>query len=168
MDPETPFARQLAEIAPGSSSMPSLHAGNAFAFAVALTLCLPAALRLQRLPFWLGHPVRWLAARSYALYLMHLTILVDIAERSIASSPYDDPMTAVQAVDRIHDGMRQLSFRHLPAARHGDAKGVVNFVIQDNRVRFEIDEDAAARTGIAISSKLLSLAVQPGPRGGRP
>ena len=41
--------------------------------------------------------------------------LVDIAERSIASSPYNDPMTAVQAIDRLHDGLRQLCFRRLPA-----------------------------------------------------
>jgi len=39
------------------------------------------------------------------------------------------------------------------------AKGIVNFVIQDNRVRFEIDNQAAAQDRLAISSKLLSLAV---------
>jgi hypothetical protein len=43
--------------------------------------------------------------------------------------------------------------------------GVVNFVLMDERVRFEIDLAQAARNGIAISSKLLSLAVsvQPAP-----
>ena len=40
--------------------------------------------------------------------------LVDIAERSIASSPYDDPVTAVQAIDRLHDGLRQLCLRQHP------------------------------------------------------
>jgi hypothetical protein len=39
------------------------------------------------------------------------------------------------------------------------AKGMINFVIADNRVRFEIDDAAAKRTGLQISSKLLSLAV---------
>jgi hypothetical protein len=39
------------------------------------------------------------------------------------------------------------------------AKGMVNFVIADNRVRFEIDDAAARRSGLVISSKLLSLAV---------
>ena len=41
----------------------------------------------------------------------------------------------------------------------GAAKGIVNFVISENRVRFEIDETAASRAGLVISSKLLSLAV---------
>ena len=39
------------------------------------------------------------------------------------------------------------------------AKGIVNFVLVDNRVRFEINLAAAAENGLAISSKLLSLAV---------
>lgn len=57
--------------------------------------------------------------------------LVDIAERSIASSPYHDPMTAVQAIDRIHDGMRQLSFRHLPTGHHRDGNGVLRLVTRE-------------------------------------
>ena len=36
--------------------------------------------------------------------------------------------------------------------------GMVNFVVQDNRVRFEINADAAQRAGLKISSKLLQLA----------
>jgi hypothetical protein len=39
------------------------------------------------------------------------------------------------------------------------AMGMINFVIADNRVRFEIDAGAARRSGLDISSKLLSLAV---------
>ncbi|MEJ0019061.1 MAG: YfiR family protein [Acetobacteraceae bacterium] len=46
------------------------------------------------------------------------------------------------------------------------AKGIINFVIHDNRVRFEIDDAAAARSGLGISSKLLSLAVAVRPRSG--
>ena len=57
--------------------------------------------------------------------------LVDIAERSIASSPYDDPMTAVQAIDRLHDSLRQLLFRTLPDGRHRDAEGVVRLVTRE-------------------------------------
>jgi uncharacterized membrane protein len=57
--------------------------------------------------------------------------LVDIAERSIASSPYDDPVTAVQAVDRIHDGLRQLCLRRLPDGRYRDAGGVVRLVTRE-------------------------------------
>jgi hypothetical protein len=50
----------------------------------------------------------------------------------------------------------------LPAA---GAKGIVNFVLADNRVRFEIDNQAAAENGLLISSKLLSLAISVRPRG---
>lgn len=42
--------------------------------------------------------------------------------------------------------------------------GIINFVIQGDRVRFVIDEEAAAQNGLAISSKLLSLAVNVRPR----
>jgi hypothetical protein len=43
--------------------------------------------------------------------------------------------------------------------RDSSAKGMINFIIADNRVRFEIDNAAATRSGLVISSKLLSLAV---------
>lgn len=41
-----------------------------------------------------------------------------------------------------------------------DARGIINFVIADNRVRFEIDNRAAVQSQLTISSKLLSLAVR--------
>jgi hypothetical protein len=37
--------------------------------------------------------------------------------------------------------------------------GVINFVLRDNKVRFEIDRAAAEREGLRISSQLLKLAV---------
>lgn len=45
------------------------------------------------------------------------------------------------------------------SSRPGGVRGIVHFVIKDNRVRFHIDDQAAAQNGIAISSKLLSLAL---------
>ena len=44
------------------------------------------------------------------------------------------------------------------------AKGIVHFVILDDRVRFEIDDQAAAENGLMISSKVLSLALSVRPR----
>jgi hypothetical protein len=38
------------------------------------------------------------------------------------------------------------------------AGGVINFTLVENKVRFEINTDAAERAGLKISSKLLSLA----------
>ena len=44
-------------------------------------------------------------------------------------------------------------------ARNGDARGVIHFVLHDGRVRFHIDNEQAARNKLAISSRLLSLAL---------
>jgi peptidoglycan/LPS O-acetylase OafA/YrhL len=62
------------------------------AMAIGCALCLPAALRLRHAAAWFAVPVRWLAARSYALYIVHLTILVHVVqarlwEPGILSSP---------------------------------------------------------------------------------
>jgi peptidoglycan/LPS O-acetylase OafA/YrhL len=47
---------------------------------VGFALCLPAALRLRRAPAWFEGPVRWLSSRSYALYIIHWTVLVDFVQ----------------------------------------------------------------------------------------
>ena len=44
--------------------------------------------------------------------------LVDVAERSIAQ-PFNDPTTTLQALHRLHDLLRQLAARPLPAASTG-------------------------------------------------
>jgi hypothetical protein len=41
------------------------------------------------------------------------------------------------------------------------AKGIINFVIVDDSVHFEIDDAAARKSGLVISSRLLSLAIRP-------
>jgi hypothetical protein len=51
------------------------------------------------------------------------------------------------------------------AARTPNARGIIHFVVQNDRVRFHIDERAAARNGLSISSKLLSLALSVRHRG---
>ena len=47
------------------------------------------------------------------------------------------------------------------SASADSAASVIQFVVQDNRVRFRIDGQAAAQNGLVISSKLLSLALAP-------
>jgi len=42
----------------------------------------------------------------------------------------------------------------------GADQGIVNFVLKDNRVRFEIDQREAALDHLALSGKLLSLALE--------
>jgi len=46
----------------------------------------------------------------------------------------------------------------------GVATGIINFVIKDDRVRFDIDDEAAAQNRLALSSKLLSVALSVKPR----
>ncbi|HSV34537.1 MAG TPA: YfiR family protein, partial [Ramlibacter sp.] len=46
----------------------------------------------------------------------------------------------------------------------GAAAGIINFVIKDERVRFDIDDDAAMQNRLAISSKLLGVALNVKPR----
>jgi hypothetical protein len=50
------------------------------------------------------------------------------------------------------------------AATSGSDVGIINFVIADHRVRFDIDDAAAASGGLVISSRLLNLAVDVKPR----
>ena len=57
-------------------------------------------------------------------------MLVDIAERSLSDSPFQDPTTAVQAVDRLHDCLRQLARRPFPDGRYRDESGEVRLVVR--------------------------------------
>ncbi len=52
-------------------------------------------------------------------------MLVDIAERCISESPFQDPTTSVQAIDRLHDCLRQLASRSFPDGTYRDERGEV-------------------------------------------
>ena len=52
-------------------------------------------------------------------------LLVDMAERSLADSEFLDPTTAVQCIDRLHDGLRQLSGRVIPDGLLRDEDGTL-------------------------------------------
>jgi uncharacterized membrane protein len=54
--------------------------------------------------------------------------LVDIAERGLAE-PFDDPTTAVMAVDRIHDLLRMLVNRDFPDGRYFDRGGELRLTV---------------------------------------
>jgi hypothetical protein len=45
------------------------------------------------------------------------------------------------------------------ATADGGDVGIINFVIKDNHVRFDVDDAAAASGGLVISSRLLSVAL---------
>jgi len=69
-------------------------------------------------------------------------MLVDIAERSL-TDPFD-PTTAVQAVDRLHDCLRQLARRPFPPSEYRDRDGTdrlhVSNVTWEGYVRLAFDE----------------------------
>lgn len=73
-----------------------------------------------------------------------LRLLVDIAQRSIADSPLQDPTTTVQAIDRLHDILRQLARREFPSGEHRDAAGHVRLSTKtmswDGYVRLAFEE----------------------------
>jgi uncharacterized membrane protein len=59
-----------------------------------------------------------------------IRLLVDIAERSLADSPFQDPTTAVQAIDRLHDVLRQLARRPFPDGEYRDDEGQVRLRVR--------------------------------------
>lgn len=73
---------------------------------------------------------------------------------------------SIEAALREMDGAPVLTVTD--SARSETAKGIVHFVVQERRVRFQIDDAAAARSDIRISSKLLNLAVSIRPRAEEP
>jgi len=56
-------------------------------------------------------------------------MLVDVGEKALADSPFLDPTTAVQALDRLHDGLRQLATRAFPDGRCLDDAGRVRVTV---------------------------------------
>ena len=67
----------------------------------------------------------------------------------------------------VSDALRGSPTLVVTDAQTTAAGGAIHFVLKDNRVRFTIDDEAAAQSGLAVSSKLLSLALAVKPRGGR-
>jgi uncharacterized membrane protein len=89
--------------------------------------------------------------------------LVDVAERSIAQ-PFNDPTTTLQALHRLHDLLRQLAARPLPAGEHRDEDGVVRLVERtlswDGYVRLAFDEIRLAGTTSPQVTRRLCAALQ--------
>ena len=57
-------------------------------------------------------------------------MLVDMAIRSLSESPFSDPTTAVQCIDRLHDGLRQLAGRDLDNGEFADGNGTLRVTMQ--------------------------------------
>jgi uncharacterized membrane protein len=91
-----------------------------------------------------------------------IRLLVDIAERSLAESPFQDPTTAVQALDRLHDILRQLARRELPDGIYRDGRGRVRLTVRtmnwDAYVRLAVDEiRMAGAASPQVSRRLMAM-----------
>ena len=90
-------------------------------------------------------------------------LLVDIAERSLADSPFQDPTTAVQAIDRLHDILRQLARRPFPDGRHRDEAGRVRLTVRtmswEAYVHLAFDEIRLAGAGSPQVARRLKAAL---------
>jgi uncharacterized membrane protein len=90
-------------------------------------------------------------------------LLVDIAERSLADSPFQDPTTAVQAIDRLHDILRQLARRPFPDGRHLDEAGRVRLAVRhmswEAYVHLAFDEIRLAGAGSPQVARRLKAAL---------
>jgi uncharacterized membrane protein len=93
-----------------------------------------------------------------------LRMLVDIAERSPSDSPFLDPTTAVQAIDRLHDCLRLLAPRPFPDGRYSDKQGDVRLITPsmtwEDYVHLAIDEIRMAGAGSPQVARRLRAALQ--------
>ena len=93
-----------------------------------------------------------------------LRLLVDIAERSLSDSPFQDPTTAVQAIDRLHDCLRQIVTRPFPGGEHRDAGGNLRLVVPsmdwEAYVHLAFDEIRLAGAGSPQVARRLRSALE--------
>jgi uncharacterized membrane protein len=93
-----------------------------------------------------------------------LRLLVDIAERSLSDGPFLDPTTAVQAIDRLHDCLRQLARRPFPDGQYRDTSGEVRLVTPsltwDDYVHLAFDEIRMAGVGSPQIARRLRAALE--------
>lgn len=87
--------------------------------------------------------------------------LVDIAERALSPS-MNDPTTAVQCLDEIHNLLRMLATRSFPPGQHLDDRGslrlVHSFMTWDAYVRLAFDEIRAyGKDSLQIHRRLRSI-----------
>jgi uncharacterized membrane protein len=92
-----------------------------------------------------------------------LRLLVDIAQRSLSDSPLQDPTTAVQAIDRLHDCLFQLARRPLPDGLYRDEAGEVRLIEPvmdwDAYVHLAFDEIRLAGSASPQVSRRLAAAL---------
>jgi uncharacterized membrane protein len=89
-------------------------------------------------------------------------LLVDICVRTLAE-PFD-PTTAMQAIDRLHDFLRQLAQRRFPSGEHRDQAGTVRLVTKtvswDDYVRLSFEEIREGAAGSVQATRRLRACLE--------
>ncbi|PWC04292.1 DUF2254 domain-containing protein [Agromyces badenianii] len=90
-----------------------------------------------------------------------MRLLVDMAIRALADAPWQDPTTAVQSIDRLHDCLRELVRRQFPDGRHYDEDGELRLTEEvmcwDDYVRLAFTEIRLAGAGSPqVARRILS------------
>ena len=111
-----------------------------------------------------------IGAEPLARELQHAVVGQSVEGRAFAVIQIANPSAAAQchlvyAVgERVDDTLRAV--HALPVLTvtdgevdHGDVRGIIHFVVVDNRVRFHIDDARAAESHLSIDPRLLGLAV---------
>jgi hypothetical protein len=102
---------------------------------------------------WLKEAINGRSIEGRALTLRHITGAAEATSCQILFVGSSEPKRVWSALS----GVRRI----LTVGECGDASeggAIVNFVIEDGRVRFEINTEAAELAKVRISSRLLSLA----------
>jgi uncharacterized membrane protein len=90
--------------------------------------------------------------------------LVDVAQRSIYSGPFQDPTTSVQAINPIHDVLRRLADRDFPTGVHRDDDGnprlIERVMSWDGYVRLAFDEIRMVGAGSPQVARRLRAALE--------
>lgn len=82
---------------------------------IGCALCLPAALRLRSAAAWFAAPVRRLSAQSYALYLMHVTVMFDLVQNQLWGPGHLAPLPSAAIAIAGPFLLSALSFRWFEA-----------------------------------------------------
>jgi len=106
----------------------------------------------------LAQAIRGQMIGDHPIALVHLDRVEKGAPCHILYVAPSRGQTAAEALDKVR-GEPILTITD--AAADPAARGLIDFVLKDNHVRFRIDARAAGQAGLVVSSKLLSLAVAP-------
>jgi hypothetical protein len=94
--------------------------------------------------------------QGYPIAVRRMPVVERGADCDILYAAGSERQSAAQALQAV-EGTPVLTVTD--AARSGGARGIIHFVVFEDRVRFQVDTSRAGRGGISISSKLLSLAL---------